>query len=139
MARTWVRVQGTETITTTKTLANAKLLYQNSRSIAGNITLVQKATVVATHLFAITTTDDTWSLSLTVTDENRVPTYGDPEVADPELKGLYVVARGPVLYSPKRLIAIPSESSLYLRINKEEGGSAATIHWHAQLLINTSL
>lgn len=145
MPRAWVRVQGSETITTTATLALNQLVYQNSREQSGNITLIQKATVVATHLFAITTTDDTWSVTLLVESEDAdAPTYSSPSIAaqggsDPEIKGHYIFARGPVLYSPRRLISIPTEHTLKMRINKEEGGNTSTFLWHAQFLLNLSL
>lgn len=144
MATHWVRKAGTATATTTRTLVANTTIYQNSREVAGNITLVQEATVVACYLFGITSTDNTWSMTLCVVDETRVPTYADPEIlsaggSDPEVKGQFIFARGPMLYQPKRLIKIPVESELIVRLNKEEGGDASTINFHYGFLMNTRL
>lgn len=139
MARFWVRNQSTSTLTSATTLAINISIYQNSRETVNNITLVQKATVVAGYLFGVTTTDDTWSLTLLVVEEQFTPTYGDPELSDEQVKGQFIFARGPVLYQPRRLIAIPSESEFMLRVSKEQGGNTATFNWHAGFLINTSL
>ena len=144
MARFWVRHQGTQSGTSANTLSTANSMYQNSREVQGNITLVQKATVVATVLWAISDTDDTWSMTLLVHDEGRTVTYADPSIdavgsSDPEVKGQFIFARGPLLYTPKRLIAIPSESEFTIRISKEQGGNASVLNWHVMALVNTSL
>ena len=49
-----------------------------------------------------------------------------PELSDEQVKGQFIFARGPVLYQPRRLIAIPSESEFMLRVSKEQGGNTAT-------------
>ena len=139
MPRLWVRKQGTQSGTSAATISGNVSIYQNSRETAGNITLVQKATVVATVLWAISDTDDTWSLTLLVTDEAITPAYGSPSLEDPEVKGHFMFARGPVMYIPKRLVAIPTESELTVRINKEQGGNASVLNWHVQFLLNTTL
>lgn len=144
MPRFWIRKQGTETVTTTGTLALALLMYNNQKVvISGAITIQQKVTVVATHLFAITNTDDTFSMGLVTLDESDTVTYSHPQAdatggSDKELKGHYVVARGPVLYSPRRLISVPVEETLWFRINKEVGGNTSTINWACQILLNVS-
>ncbi len=140
----WVRLAGTATATLTRTLVTNVSVYQNSRGVAGNITLVQEATVVAGYLFGVSTTADTWSMTLCVVDEARTPTYSDPEInaaggSDPEVKGQYIFALGPLLYQPKRLIDIKVESEFIVRINKEEGGNASTFNFHFGFLLNTRL
>ncbi len=144
MARIWLRKQGSENTTTANTLSGNVLIYQNSREQAGNVTLVQKATVVATVLWGLTDTDDTWSMTLIVEDESQTAAYNDPELnaqggSDPQIKGHYIFGRGPVLYTPRRLITIPVEHKLVVRINKEEGGSASELKYHVQFLLNTRL
>ena len=144
MATHWVRQANTTTFTTARSFVTNISVYQNSRAVVTNITLIQKATVVAMYLFGITNTDDTWSMTLVVVDEGRTPTYGDPEIlnvggSDPEVKGQFLFARGPLLYQPKRLIHIPVESEFIIRLNKEEGGNASTINYHTAALIQTSL
>ncbi len=139
MSRVWVRMSETDTISTAGSLGSSTIAYQNSRETVTNITLVQKVTVVATHIMAVCDTEDTWSISLCVLEENATaPIYNTPERNDPLVKGMYYVSRGPVYFSPRRLISIPSEHSLYLRINKELGGSQSTINVHAQFLLQMS-
>ena len=139
MAKIWIRTQGQQTETAASTLSLVKSIYQNSRSVTGNITLVQKATVVATYLFGVTDTDDTWSMTLIVDDETTTITLTAPETVDPQVKGMYIFSRGPLLYQPKRLISIPVESELSVRINKEVGGATSVLKWHMGFLLNTSL
>ncbi len=145
MPTIWRRKTGVVNITSAATLGANVLIYQNSREQSGNITLVQKATVVATYLWALTDTDNTWSMTLLVDDESAAaPTFSNPEVdqqggSDPQIKGWYPFGRGPVQYSPARLISIPSESKLQVRINKEVGGDASLLRYSIQFLIQTSL
>ena len=146
MPRFWVRRQGTFESNNDNSLAGNLLIYQNSRETTGSITLVQKATVVATHLWAISDSDDTWSCSLLVIQEDRNLSYADPGVdvgdfhtSDPEVKGFYPFARGPMMYSPRRKIAIPVEHALYCRFNKEEGNAESVLHVNVQFLLTTSL
>jgi len=146
MPRFWVRRQGTFESSNDNSLAGNMLIYANSRETTGSITLVQKATVVATHLWAISDSDDTWTCSLILVNEDRTPTYGDPavsagsfSVSDPEIKGWYPFARGPMMYSPRRKISIPVEHSLQARFNREEGDSESTLKFHIQFLMTTSL
>ncbi len=139
MATRWVRQAGSITATSAVTLANNELVHNNARTGVGSITLVQKATVVSAYLFGISSTDDTWSMTLLVVDEAITPSYGTPQLDDPEVKGQFLFARGPLLYQPKRLIAIPSESSFMVRINKEQGGTSSTLRWHTAFLLQTSL
>jgi len=139
MPTVWVRKGVEESSTTALSLVSNTSIYQNSRSVAGNITLVQKVTVVSHYLWGITDTEDTWSMTLLVTDEAVTPTYGAPEEDDPEVKGHYIFARGPVLYQPKRLIEIPVESELTVRINKELGGNPSEFRWHVGFLLQTTL
>lgn len=144
MARVWIRKNNSVTATTQSSFVSNQDIYQNSRTVTGNITLVQKATVVAMILWAVTDNDNTWSMTPLVVDESVTPTYGTPEVdaqqgSDPEVKGHYIFARGPLMYQPKRLISIPVESKLTIRINKEVGGDASVFRYHVQCLINTSL
>ncbi len=145
MGTHWVRHQNEVTLTTTTTLGFNDVVYNNQRAqVSSAIQLQQKATVVATHLWAITDTEDTWSMTILVVDEARTPTYSDPAVlaqggSDQEIKGFYNFARGPILYSPRRLISIPVESQLIVRVNKEEGGNASKLRYNIQFLIQTSL
>lgn len=140
MATHWVRKAGSQSTTANQAIQANELVYQNSRTVTGNITLVQKVTVVATYLWAITDTDDSWSFTLLVTDEGVTPTYGVPEVSDPEVKGQFMFARGPVLYQPRRLISVPTESKLWVRINKEEGaGVLSRINYSVGFLLQTDL
>lgn len=144
MARHWVRKMGTQTETTAAVLSVNQGIYQNSRVTTGNITLVQKVTVVATVLWGLSDTDDTWSLTLIVDDEEETPLYDEPEIdaaggSDPQVKGHYIFGRGPVLYTPRRLISVPVEHTLTLRINKEQGGTTSKLRWHAQFLMNVSM
>ncbi len=137
----WVRLQGNNAFTTANSLVVNTTVYQNSREQSGNITLVQDVTVVAGYIWGITDTDNSWSMTLLVVDEGRVPTYSDPEInatggSDPEVKGQFWFARGPTLYEPKRLIDIPVESEFIIRLNKEEGGQAGTIYWALGFLLN---
>lgn len=139
MATQWVETSGSLTATAAQTLGTNNLIYNNSRTVSGTITLEQKVTVVAAYLFGITTTDDTWSMSLIVDDETVTPTYLDPYREDRELKGKFYFARGPLLYQPRRLISIPVESSLTFRLNKEQGGNSSTISYHAGFLLQKTL
>ncbi len=145
MPRHWVRVENSFTASTAQSFAVNQTIYRNQRAqVSSAIQIAQKATVVATHLWGITDNEDTWSMTLVVVDESRTPTYSDPNIAssggsDQEVKGWYPFARGPVLYSPRRLISIPVESDFIVRVNKELGGNSSTIHYHLQFLIQTSL
>lgn len=140
MATHWIRKGISLTATAAVTLVDNDLIYNNNREVSGTITLVQKATVVACYLFGISTTDDTWSVSLIVFDQGiSAPTYANPESGDPEIKGQFMFARGPLLYQPRRLISIPVERALYVRTNKELGGNASTFNLHMGFLMQTSL
>ena len=146
MPRFWVRRQGTYESSNDNSLAGNMLVYLNSRETTGSITLVQKATVVATHLWAVSDTDDTWTCSLVLVGEDRAITYADPAVSagsysisDPEIKGWYPFARGPMMYSPRRKISIPVEHALYARFNREEGDAESVLKFHIQFLMTTSL
>lgn len=139
MAATWRRDALSLTATAATSLVDNNVVYANQRTVTGSITLVQKVTVVAAYLFGISDTDDTWSVSLLVVDEVVTPTYSVPELEDPALKGQFMFARGPLLYQPKRLIAIPTESTFILRTNKEHGSSASTLNLHFGFLMQTSL
>ncbi len=136
MVKLWVRKSGTATTTTAATQVSVTSIYQNSRESSGNITHIQKVTVVAAHLFAVTNTEDVFSMRLIVADEGRTISYGEPEVADPEIKGMYIFARGPVYFSPRRLISIPVESELSVQIRKEMGANASVNSWYGQFLLN---
>lgn len=144
MAVHWVRQANSVSGTTARTFNENKTIYQNSRATTGNITLVQKVTVVSTYLFGVTNTEDTWSMTLCVVDEDVTPDYNTPEIfavggSDPEVKGQFLFARGPSLYVPKRLIEVPVESKLVLRINKEEGGNNSILNYGVGFLFQTSL
>ncbi len=139
MPTTWIRGGAAHTSTSALSLVDNGLVYNNARTVTGSITLVQKVTVVAMYLFGITNTDDTWSVSVLVVDEAITPTYSGPQLQDPELKGQFMFARGPLLYQPKRLISVPSESSLMIRTNKELGGNSSTFNIHFGFLLQMTL
>ncbi len=145
MSRFWVRHQATLGATAANALHSNINVYHNSREQVNNLVLIQKVTVVATVLWAITDTDDTWSATLVVIPEADTPAYATPSVlessqgaSDPEVKGHYIFARGPTLYTPQRAISIPTEHKLFVRWNKEEGGVTSSFRYHIQFLVVTS-
>ncbi len=139
MALLWVRKALSGSITTAGTQLLVDTLYHNGRATAGTLSLKQKATVVATHLMFVSDQDDILTARLIVDGEAVVPVFGTYEVQDPQYKGIYPFARGPVFFSPRRLIAIPTEHKLFLQLIKESGGSATAIFGYVQVLLNLSL
>ncbi len=140
MATRWVRISGASALTANNTHSGNFLIYRNSITVTGSITLVQKATVVSTYLFGVTDTEDVWSMSICEVPEGAAAAYADPAREDQQLKGQYMFARGPMLYQPRRLVSIGTETDLVLRINKEEGNTVASrLHWYAGFLLQTSL
>ncbi len=140
MALNWVQGTILGTVSTSVTIvAAAELIYANQRVVSGTITLVQKAVVVATHLMGITSTDDLCRMRLAVVNESVTPTVAEPEDEDKRIKGLYPFARGPVYFSPRRKIDIPSESDLFLVIEKLTGSTSSDIRCHYRFLLHTSL
>ncbi len=130
--------------TTDQTMVSDTVIYQNSRTQTGNLTLVQKVTVVAGFLMAITDTADLFQVRLVVTDEAFTRSFSQPEEAttggsDPEIKGVYPFAMGPVYFAPRRKISIPSESEFAILLDKVNGGNSSNGHLKYQFLLNTSL
>jgi len=113
-------------------------VYQNSRETSGNLTLTQKVVVVASYMMVITDTSDLFRLRLVVADEGVTPTVSVPEDADPEIKGLYPFAMGPVYFAPRRKIAVPSESTFNVVIEKVLGSQSTGGSAHFRFLLNTS-
>ncbi len=117
----------------------AQSIYSNGRTVTGQLTLVQKAVVVATHLMCVTDSVDMCRARLAVVEESITPTVSVPEDEDKDIKGLYPFAQGPVFFSPRRKIEIPSESELFLVIEKLSGSISTIINVHWRFLLYTSL
>jgi len=139
MALHWVTGFIDTTQASTGLVSTPQLIYNNGRTVSGNITLIQKVVVVAHHLMAITSTVDLFRFRLVVAEEGITPTVADPEDQDERIKGLYPFANGPVYFSPRRKIAVPSEHSLDLLIEKVSGVASSDVVAHWRFLLYTSL
>ncbi len=137
MSRHWIRAQTSATASAVPTQTGAGgTIYHNSRETVTNIVLIQEATIVATHLYLVSNTEDLFTVRLLVVDENVTPTVSMFEEEDPQYKGIYAAARGPTLYSPRRKISIPTEHQLFMQVIKETGSTSSTIGIYYQFLIN---
>ena len=139
MAKLWVRKVISGSGATSGTQLNETTIYNNQRETSGQITLEQKVTVVATHLMLIHDSDDILTFRLAVVDEAVTLTYGTLATDDDQYKGIYPFARGPVYFSPRRLISVPTESHLDMQVIKENGSVNTTYRGYVQLLLQTSL
>lgn len=119
-------------------LVAATSLYHNNSSVQSTGSKFN-VTIVATHLFGITDTENIYSMELIVQHEQlAAPTASIPGETDDSVKGLYAFAKGPVLYSPRRLILVPPDHDLYLRVQKQSGNDSTNLHYGAQLLMQQS-
>lgn len=140
MSLVWLTGSLVGTVSTSVTIVGAaELLYANQRSTVNTLTIVQKAVIVASHLMAITDTEDLCRIRLAVVDEAVTPTVATPEDQDGRIKGLYPFARGPVYFSPKRKIDIPSEQDFFMVVEKLTGSASTNIRVHFRFLLFTSL
>ncbi len=138
MALFWLTGEQAGT-TTSVGLVDSTSVYSNGRTVTGQITLVQKAVVVATHLFGLTDKPELFRIRLAVVEEAVTPTAGEPEDQDKRIKGLYPFSMGPVYFSPRRKIEIPSEHELFIITEKLQGGTAVVSRVHWRFLLHTSL
>ena len=139
MPLNWETGFANASITSVGIMGSANLIYANQRETVNQITLVQKCVVIATHFMCLTDTTDLMRLRLSVVDEAVTPTVSEPEDQDKRIKGLYPFAMGPVYFSPRRKIDVPSEQDLFLVIEKVAGGNATIVTVHWRFLLYTSL
>ncbi len=130
----WLRGGNQAVLSAVNAVLNVEL-YHNNVSLTQPV-IRSKAVVVATHLMAISDTDNICTLRLIVVNEDH-PTLTAlaPLVSDLENKGTYPVARGPVFGSPARKIEVPPNQKLFLQIVKEVGTSATTVNEYHNLLL----
>ncbi len=139
MPLTWITGGLTRTQSATGIAGAVEIIHDNNREVMGQLTLIQKAVVVATHMCVITDTDDLWRIRVIVAEQTRVLTAVAPEDSDPEIKGIYPYARGPVYLSPKRKIDIPVEARLALVMEKFTGSTSSIMSLHFRFLLFTSM
>lgn len=132
----WIRTAQTYAGSATGLISNTEL-YHNNSSASGSGQAFD-ATIVATHLFGVSDTDEIITIRLVVHHESLAAiTESIPAYEDESTHGVYPFAKGPVLYSPRTKITVPRSHKLYASVAKKLGSNATNLYMYFNLLVVT--
>ncbi len=138
MARYWTVDQASILSATSAGIQGTNQLLLHNETTGDPIPVRKQMTVVATHLYLISTTEELWTFRLYLVHENfPVITLVNVDLHDRKvIRGVYPASKGPVIYSPRVQIKIPPDHKLFAVTTKVTGTAQADFHWFSQLLVN---